>query len=92
MDEQSFLGRSDATQWINSTDYLDEAMEISRDHYHPTPKTNARKESVTSPLPSVYRRRSTPISDSDFEQPEYRIVTLPSKKNQLFLMKKFQPS
>lgn len=43
-------------------------------------------------MPSVYRRRATPISDSDFEQPDHCIVCMPSKKNQLLLMKKFQSS
>jgi hypothetical protein len=43
-DEQSFLGRSDATQSINSTDYLDEAMETSRDDYHPPPKQTHLKK------------------------------------------------
>lgn len=40
----------------------------------------------------VYRRRTTPISDSDFEQPDDRVTQMPSRKKQLMLMKKFQPS
>lgn len=91
-DEQSLLGRSDATQSIISSDYLDDAMETSSDDYHPTAQTKAPKSRITSPLPQVYRRRATPISDSDFEQPDYLVVPLPSKKNQLLLMQKFQPS
>jgi hypothetical protein len=53
---------------------------------------NRNKQPASPPMPGVYRRRATPISDSDFEQPADRIIQMPSKKKQLMLMKKFQPS
>jgi hypothetical protein len=96
-DDQSLTGRSDTTMSMNSSEYIDEVMETSSVEYYAPPtqrkETKNQKNQQASPsLPSVYRRRATPISDSDFEQPADRIIKMPSKKKQLMLMKKFQPS
>ncbi|CAO3657767.1 unnamed protein product [Umbelopsis vinacea] len=96
-DDQSLTGRSDTTMSMNSSKYIDEVMETSSVEYYAPPtqrkETKNQKNQQASPsLPSVYRRRATPISDSDFEQPADRIIKMPSKKKQLMLTKKFQPS
>lgn len=82
---------------MNSSEYIDEVMETSSVEYYAPPTQNKvtknqKKQQVSSSIPSVYRRRATPISDSDFEQLPDRIIQMPSKKKQLMLMKTFQPS
>jgi hypothetical protein len=95
-DVQSHMGRTDTSKSFDSSEYIDDVMETSSIDYVISEERkvikNRNKQPASPSLPSVYRRRATPISDSDFEQPVDRIVKMPSKKKQLMLMKKFQPS
>jgi hypothetical protein len=95
-DVQSHMGRTDTSKLFDSSEYIDDVMETSSIDYYISEERkvikNRNKQPASPSPPSVYRRRATPISDSDFEQPVDRIVKMPSKKKQLMLMKKFQPS